>query len=50
MRNLNRPKLALRVATLVIAITLAIPLAFLTMRPQVAHAAAAAQAHVPHEK
>jgi hypothetical protein len=44
MRNLNRPKLALRVATLVIAITLAIPLAFLAMRPQVAHAAAAAQA------
>ena len=44
MRNLNRSKLALRVATLVIAITLAIPLAFLAMRPQVAHAAAAAQA------
>jgi len=41
MRNLNRSKLALRVATLVIAITLAIPLAFLAMRPQVAHAAAA---------
>jgi hypothetical protein len=41
MRNLNRPKLALRVATLVVAITLAIPLAFLAMRPQVAHAAAA---------
>src|SRR5215469_16585617 len=41
MRNLNRPKLALRVATLGIAITLALPLAFLAMRPQVAHAAAA---------
>src|SRR5712691_6767010 len=41
MRNLNRSKLVIRVATLVIAITLAIPLAFLTMRPQVAHAAAA---------
>ena len=41
MRNLNRPKLALRVATLVVAITLAIPLAFLAIRPQVAHAAAA---------
>ena len=44
MRNLNRPKLALRVATLVIAITLAVPLAFLAIRPQVAHAAAAVQA------
>ena len=45
MRNLNRPKLALRVATLVIAITLAIPLAVSTIRPQVAHAAAQATSH-----
>ncbi len=47
MRNLNRPKLALRVATLVIAITLAIPLAFLAMRPQVAHAAQIKKSNPP---
>jgi hypothetical protein len=39
MRNLNRPKLALTVATLVIMIILAMPLAFLAMRQHVAHAA-----------
>lgn len=44
MRNLNRSKLALRLATLIVAIAIAVPLAFLTIRPQVAHAAAQATA------
>jgi len=41
MRNLNRSKLTLRVTTLVMVIAIAIPLAVLSIRPQVAHAAAA---------
>jgi hypothetical protein len=41
MRNLNRSKLTLRMTTLVMVIAIAIPLAVLSIRPQVAHAAAA---------
>src|SRR6266581_4113962 len=45
MRNLSRSKLAHGVATLVMVIAIAVPLAFLTIRPQVAHAAAQASSN-----